>query len=74
MPITEDYRTPCERRRVSGRSCIAPAPHRPDPAAWPDDRLTVSWLGHATVLLNFLGTSVVTDPVLERASASGAGW
>ncbi len=26
---------------------IAPAPHRPNPPAWPDDRLTVSWLGHA---------------------------
>ena len=40
-----------DRRPDAGR-CIAPAPHRPDPAAWPDDRLTVSWLGHATVLFN----------------------
>ncbi len=61
-----------ERRQDIGH-CIAPAPHRPDPAAWPDDRLTVSWLGHATVLLNVLGTSVVTDPVLERRIGLGRG-
>src|SRR5262249_43132086 len=54
-------------------ACIAPAPHRPHPAAWPDDRLTVSWLGHATVLLNLLGTSVVTDPVLEPRIGLGRG-
>jgi L-ascorbate metabolism protein UlaG (beta-lactamase superfamily) len=52
---------------------IAPAPHRPDPAAWPDDRLTVSWLGHATVLLNFQGTWLLTDPVLERRIGLGRG-
>ena len=54
-------------------ACIAPAPHRPDPTTWPDDRLTVSWLGHATVLLNLLGTSVVTDPVLEPRVGLGRG-
>src|SRR5205814_1563842 len=37
-------------RRPAPARCIAPAPHRPDPSAWADDRLTVSWLGHATVL------------------------
>jgi L-ascorbate metabolism protein UlaG (beta-lactamase superfamily) len=61
-----------DRRQEIGR-CIAPAPHRPDPGAWPDDRLTVSWLGHATVLLNFLGTSILTDPVLERRIGLGRG-
>src|SRR6185437_2551437 len=55
------------------QACIAPAPHRPDPAAWPDDRLTVSWLGHATVLLNLVGSSVVTDPVLEPRIGVGRG-
>ena len=61
-----------DRRQEIGR-CIAPAPHRPDPGAWPDDRLTVSWLGHATVLLNVLGTSILTDPVLERRIGLGRG-
>lgn len=53
--------------------CVAPAPHRPVPADWSDDRLTVSWLGHATVLLNLYGTIVLTDPVLERRIGLGRG-
>ena len=52
---------------------IAPAPHRPDPSSWPDDRLTLAWLGHATVLFNFLGTWVLTDPALERRIGIGRG-
>lgn len=44
-----------------GRS-IPPAPHRPDPALWPDDTITAAWLGHATVLVNFCGLRFVTDP------------
>jgi L-ascorbate metabolism protein UlaG (beta-lactamase superfamily) len=60
-------------RRADLVGCIAPAPHRPDPAAWADDRLTVSWLGHATVLLNFFGTWLLTDPVLERRIGLGRG-
>jgi L-ascorbate metabolism protein UlaG (beta-lactamase superfamily) len=44
---------------------IGPLPNRPDPAAWGDDGLTVSWLGHATVLINFYGTWLLTDPALR---------
>lgn len=43
---------------------IAPAFARPRPNEWPNDRLTAAWLGHATVLLNFFGITVLTDPVL----------
>jgi L-ascorbate metabolism protein UlaG (beta-lactamase superfamily) len=43
---------------------IAPAFAKPQPGKWPDDRLTAAWLGHATVLLNFFGVTVLTDPVL----------
>jgi L-ascorbate metabolism protein UlaG (beta-lactamase superfamily) len=53
---------------------ILPSPHRPDPASWPDDRLTLSWLGHATVLLNFYGTIVLTDPALEMRIGIGRGF
>jgi L-ascorbate metabolism protein UlaG (beta-lactamase superfamily) len=49
-------------------------PHRPDPSAWPDDRLTVAWLGHATVLLNMDGTWVLTDPALETRIGIGCGF
>jgi L-ascorbate metabolism protein UlaG (beta-lactamase superfamily) len=49
------------------------APHRPDPAGWRDDRITVSWLGHATVLANFLGAWFLTDPALETRIGIGRG-
>jgi L-ascorbate metabolism protein UlaG (beta-lactamase superfamily) len=41
-----------------------PAPARPEPEKWRDDRVTAAWLGHATVLLNFYGVKILTDPVL----------
>jgi L-ascorbate metabolism protein UlaG (beta-lactamase superfamily) len=66
-------REPVVSRGPDRGSCITPAPHRPDPAGWTDDRLTVSWLGHATVLLNFFGITVLTDPVLERRIGLGRG-
>ena len=59
--------------RLGPGRCIAPAPHRPDPATWSDDRLTVAWLGHATVLLNFFGSTVLTDPALEPRIGLGRG-
>ena len=43
---------------------IAPAFAKPSPAQWSDARLTMSWLGHATVLINFFGVKILTDPVL----------
>src|SRR5258708_13663114 len=35
-----------------------------EPAAWPDDSLTIANLGHAAVLMNFFGTRVLADPSL----------
>jgi L-ascorbate metabolism protein UlaG (beta-lactamase superfamily) len=52
---------------------ILPAAARPEPGSWPDDRLTAAWLGHATVLLNFFGTWIVTDPVLGARVGMGHG-
>lgn len=40
------------------------APHRPTPGNWDDNAITLAWLGHATVLVNFYGLRIVTDPVL----------
>ncbi|MBI5725354.1 MAG: MBL fold metallo-hydrolase [Planctomycetes bacterium] len=40
------------------------AANHPKPREWPNDRLTVTWIGHATVLINFYGTVILTDPVL----------
>lgn len=40
------------------------APHHPLPDTWNDNGITLAWLGHATVLINFYGVRIVTDPVL----------
>ena len=46
---------------------VATASHRPEPAGWSDDdALTCAWLGHATILMNFLGVKIITDPALRR--------
>lgn len=43
---------------------IATPPARPTPADWTEDRITAAWLGHATVLINFFGLTILTDPAL----------
>jgi L-ascorbate metabolism protein UlaG (beta-lactamase superfamily) len=43
---------------------IAPAFTRPHPETWSNDQLTAAWLGHSSVLINFLGVTILTDPVL----------
>jgi len=37
---------------------------RPTPAQWSSAVITASWLGHASVLINFYGLTIITDPVL----------
>ena len=48
--------------RDCGRS-VFPAPLRPEPRTWNEDRVTAAWLGHASVLVNFFGVTVLADPV-----------
>ena len=43
---------------------IAPAFAKPEPLKWDDSRITAAWIGHATVLINFFGIRILTDPVL----------
>ncbi len=50
---------------VERRRSLAPASAKPKPEAWSDDHLTAAWLGHSTVLINFFGIWVITDPVLS---------
>jgi L-ascorbate metabolism protein UlaG (beta-lactamase superfamily) len=52
-----------ERFGELGRD-IPAAPHKPWPAGWSDNALTLAWLGHATVLVNFYGVRILTDPTL----------
>jgi L-ascorbate metabolism protein UlaG (beta-lactamase superfamily) len=43
---------------------VAPASAKPEPSQWSDARVTLAWIGHATVLINFFGITILTDPVL----------
>jgi L-ascorbate metabolism protein UlaG (beta-lactamase superfamily) len=43
---------------------IPAASYKPTPASWADNAVTMAWLGHATVLINFFGVRILTDPVL----------
>ncbi|MBV9658654.1 MAG: MBL fold metallo-hydrolase [Verrucomicrobia bacterium] len=52
---------------------IVPAPVRPQPGAWPSKGITACWLGHSTVLLNFDGVTILTDPVLGSRIGIRAG-
>src|SRR5687767_15947323 len=47
---------------ADSRRSIAPAPLKPEPGKWSDNAITLCWIGHATVLINFYGIKVVTDP------------
>lgn len=39
-------------------------PSKPDISEWKDDEINITWIGHATVLINFYGTWIITDPVM----------
>jgi len=43
---------------------IAPAFAKPEPSEWDDALVTSAWIGHATVLINFFGIKILTDPAL----------
>ena len=55
------------------RRRILPASHKPDPASWRDHRVTSAWLGHSTVLINFYGVNILTDPVLGARAGLSVG-
>jgi L-ascorbate metabolism protein UlaG (beta-lactamase superfamily) len=44
---------------------------KPDPSKWKVDEINIAWIGHSTTLINFYGTTILTDPVLfERIGIS----
>lgn len=48
---------------------------KPEPAKWSDNAITTAWIGHATVLVNFYGTTILTDPVMfDRVGCDVAGF
>jgi L-ascorbate metabolism protein UlaG (beta-lactamase superfamily) len=46
---------------------------KPTPAGWKDTNITASWIGHATVLINFYGLNILTDPVLHSRCGADIG-
>lgn len=52
---------------------VAPAPLKPTPTRWSENDISVCWLGHATVLVNFYGLHILTDPVLGDRIGISAG-
>jgi L-ascorbate metabolism protein UlaG (beta-lactamase superfamily) len=36
---------------------------KPDPSNWKEDEVNIAWIGHATLLINFFGKIILTDPV-----------
>ncbi len=43
---------------------VTPSKLTPTPATWSDNEIHAAWIGHATVLLNFYGLTILTDPVM----------
>jgi L-ascorbate metabolism protein UlaG (beta-lactamase superfamily) len=54
-----------------GRGKPALPTARPVPDQWRNDAITGSCLGHSTVLMNFLGLWVLTDPVFSQRVGPG---
>jgi L-ascorbate metabolism protein UlaG (beta-lactamase superfamily) len=51
--------------KETGRSVLKPD-YVPEPAEWSPNSITAAWLGHSTVLINFYGMTILTDPVLGK--------
>lgn len=51
---------------ADARRQVAAAPAKPTPNAWSDNAITISWIGHSTTLINFLGIRILTDPVFGK--------
>jgi L-ascorbate metabolism protein UlaG (beta-lactamase superfamily) len=64
---TSDHRAARWLRRIVAdtRRRVSPAPVTPDPLVWSDNDVTVCWIGHATVLINFYGVHILTDPAFN---------
>jgi L-ascorbate metabolism protein UlaG (beta-lactamase superfamily) len=58
---------------VLQRSALAPG--HPTPSTWPADALTIAYVGHASVLIDFAGTRLLTDPAFfERIGVTIGPW
>jgi len=53
-------------KAASVENMIKPA-ENPNVDQWKDDEINIAWIGHATVLMNFFGKYILTDPVFFEA-------
>ena len=53
-------------KTTSVENMIKPA-STPNVLSWKDDEINIAWIGHATVLINFYGKYILTDPVFFEA-------
>ncbi len=51
---------------ADSKRAVAAAPVTPRPASWPENGVTICWIGHATVLINFYGVTILTDPAFAN--------
>ncbi|MGC3956878.1 MAG: MBL fold metallo-hydrolase [Verrucomicrobiota bacterium] len=72
LALSNRFAAKLVRRQIAdSRRRILPAPAKPAPATWSDNAITMSWIGHATVLINFYGINILTDPIFaERCGVS----
>src|SRR5579863_1136515 len=64
MPILPALALSCNSGYGAAASPAAAAHSPLNPAAWPDGKLIIANLGHATLLMNYFGVRVISDPTL----------
>ena len=52
------------RAQAFGKTKLVSADVKPMPGLWQDTEINIAWIGHSTMLINFYGTVILTDPVL----------
>jgi L-ascorbate metabolism protein UlaG (beta-lactamase superfamily) len=52
---------------------ITHAKNTPRPQEWNPNGITAAWLGHSSVLVNFYGITILTDPVLMQRIGADVG-
>ncbi|TCP59196.1 L-ascorbate metabolism protein UlaG (beta-lactamase superfamily) [Tumebacillus sp. BK434] len=53
-------------RRMQPQPIYKHPRHKPAPDEWSEEQVTVSWIGHSTLVLNILGKTIITDPVFSE--------
>ena len=47
-----------------GKTKLTESDTKPNPELWKDTEINIAWIGHSTMLINFYGIIILTDPVL----------